>query len=214
VASRVFRTVSPPHSLNCEAFTFLDLASPSEFSGDRRHPLSRLPPLSRFVQGAPPPFHLRVSTPRSKPPSAWRLPSARHVPTSWFLTTLTAYSTRWPAGLLHPTTGLGVRCVLTRSAFHTLQSLSLASSRTASPRPLPSCCYHRLPVRRPLDEATELRLVKLRSASRPPRHQARCRPAAEATKRQCATTPTNRAEARLTTVAPNLPVDWLSQLGS
>jgi hypothetical protein len=107
----------------------------------------------------------RVSTPQAE---AWGLtvPPACHVPSSWFLTTSTACSTRPAAGLLHPAADPGVhprflQCASTcrpdhrsdrsetwtrsrrpRGAVRTLQRVSLVSSRTASLRPLPSCRWH------------------------------------------------------------------------
>jgi len=86
----------------------------------------------------------------------------RSVPSSWFCTTSTVFPALGLAGLLHPATGSGVRCVsaaprprgcrsdrvavdgLPRNAFHTLRRIPPVSSRTASLRPLPSCCY--LPI--------------------------------------------------------------------
>jgi hypothetical protein len=86
----------------------------------------------------------------------------RSVPPSWFCTTSTVFPTLGLAGLLHPATDSGVRCVsaaprprgcrsdpvavggLPRNAFHTPRRIPPVSSRTASLRPLPSCCY--LPI--------------------------------------------------------------------
>jgi len=80
------------------------------------------------------------------------LPSAEHVPSSWVLTTSTAFSTESPAGLLHPTSDHGVHRVavaLALSRLHShshrclsLQSLPLISSRALRlRRPLPSHRY-------------------------------------------------------------------------
>jgi hypothetical protein len=99
---------------------------------------------------APPPFQPRVSTPHPEGCSARRCHPTRPVPSSWFLTTSTACSTRGPAGLLHPAPGPGVhdlagvqprpvkvdRCGRSDHAV-TLRRLPLVGSRAASPRPLP-----------------------------------------------------------------------------
>jgi hypothetical protein len=84
-----------------------------------------------------------------------------HVPPSGSRTLSTAYSSRRYAGLLHPASDPGVRSVsgssdlstnrqarkyLPRHASHTPRRIPLASSRIASPRPLPPC---RLPYSRP-----------------------------------------------------------------
>jgi hypothetical protein len=84
-----------------------------------------------------------------------------HVPPSGSRTLSTAYSSRRYAGLLHPASDPGVRAVsgssdlstnrqarkyLPRHASHTPRRIPLASSRIASPRPLPPC---RLPCSRP-----------------------------------------------------------------
>jgi len=87
---------------------------------------------------------------------------AKHVPPPWFLTTMTAYSVRQGAGLLHPATGQGFAAFrlrhapapflpkefksgtldgAPRNAVHTLRRVPLADSRTASLRPLPSCRF-------------------------------------------------------------------------
>jgi hypothetical protein len=90
------------------------------------------------------------------------LPSDRYVPSSRFLTTSTVYSAHRPqvCCTLKPN---GVRCVsrlgshmqpaeagdrgelssFPDSAVHTLRRIPLVRSRTASLRPLPSCCYCR-----------------------------------------------------------------------
>jgi hypothetical protein len=88
--------------------------------------------------------------------SAHRCQTASRVPSSWFLTTATVYSAPRPAGLLHPATGHGVRCVSSALSstpegvpslassphrVHTLRRIPLVGSRSASPRPLPSCRY-------------------------------------------------------------------------
>jgi hypothetical protein len=62
-----------------------------------------------------------------------------HVPSAWILTTSTACSAPGPAGLLRPACGRGVRRVLPRRS--TLRRVPLASSRTASLRPLPPCRF-------------------------------------------------------------------------
>jgi hypothetical protein len=86
-------------------------------------------------------------------------------------------------GLLHPTTGQGfaafhasrrqrspkatlVSAGTPRDAVHTLRSCSLANSRTASLRPLPSCRY-RAPSGNPPTEAGEPPFVPDRSRARP-----------------------------------------------
>jgi len=98
---------------------------------------------------------------RGGAPSARSLPGSEHVPLLPFLTTSAACSTRRPAGLLHPAAGHGVRRVSSPEARpvsrpspapfprrHTLRSFSLACSRTASPRPLPSRRSFRFPLLR------------------------------------------------------------------
>ena len=44
---------------------------------------------------------------REQAPFGVALPHAPHVPSSWFLTTSTVYSTLWCTGLLHPVAGPG-----------------------------------------------------------------------------------------------------------
>jgi len=102
---------------------------------------------------------LRASTPAKDPcgpvASVRGYQPRNLVPSSWFRTTSTGSSARGVAGLLHPAADPGVRCVsvpfasicrsrdgeaeLSRSAFHTPRRRLLGGSRTASPRPLPSC---------------------------------------------------------------------------
>jgi hypothetical protein len=107
-------------------------------------------------KATPPPRPARVHS-QEHAPFGPTVPLPGHVPPSWFLTTLTAYSARRAMGLLHPTPGQGFTtfhasqhptCTrrlrwcpagTPRSAVHTLRSLSLVSSRTASLQPLPSC---------------------------------------------------------------------------
>jgi hypothetical protein len=93
------------------------------------------------------------------PPFGQSLPSDRHVPPLWFLTTSTAYSAYRLRVCCTPKPER-VRCVsrfcphllpaeasvcwvtvpFSRNAVHTLRRIPLASSRSASLRPLPSCC--------------------------------------------------------------------------
>jgi len=119
------------------------------------HPSADMP-LSRPLPGAEAPFGPTV-------------PPARLVPPSWFLTTMTAYSAREGAGLLHPATdrgfaafpdgrglyrppqgaaGTGRRSHSPRRGSYPPKT-SLADSRTASLRPLPSCRFRRYPVPEP-----------------------------------------------------------------
>jgi len=92
----------------------------------------------------------------------------RHVPPSWFLTTSTVCSARQASGLLRPEAERGSlrfptspprrrpkppfvdRRVVPRNAVHTPRRIPLASSRTTSPWPLPSCrfCGARATARR------------------------------------------------------------------
>lgn len=107
---------------------------------------------------APPPFHTRARPlpERRNAPSGQRFHPLTLVPPLWFLTTSAACSALEAAGLLRPASGpevhrvsscaarppvsgRGLRPILSRSAFHTLRRLPLVSSRTVSPRPLPSC---------------------------------------------------------------------------
>jgi len=103
---------------------------------------------------------LRVHSPTALLPSFGQsLLSDRHVPPPWFRTTSTVYSAHRLRAYCIPKPD-GVRCVselcphlsptevddrwetvtLSRNAVHTLQRIPLAGSRTASLRPLPSCC--------------------------------------------------------------------------
>jgi len=93
------------------------------------------------------------------------VPTDRRVPFPWFLTTSTACSGCSSAGLLHPATSSrfvafpaslpascrnswgGFQDAFPGDASHTLQSLPLASSRTASPSPLASSTPKRFPGR-------------------------------------------------------------------
>jgi hypothetical protein len=84
----------------------------------------------------------------------------QHVPSTRFLTALTAYSTRvlracciplptvrfvpFPTGSVNPPGGDLNPARLSRDAAHTLRRIPLVSSRTASPRPLPSCRFRSL----------------------------------------------------------------------
>jgi len=111
---------------------------------------------------APPPVHPLHVHSREQAPDDPAIPLAKRVPPSWFLTTLTVYSVLRAAGLLHPATDQGFvafRLRLApapalpketlhwnldgapRNAVHTLRRVSLADSRTASLRPLPSCRF-------------------------------------------------------------------------
>jgi hypothetical protein len=110
-------------------------------------------PLSRPLPGAEAPFGQTV-------------PPARLVPPSWFLTTMTVSSAREGTGLLHPATDRGFAAFPdVRGPYRPLRGAagtgpwghsprrgshppktSLADSRTASLRPLPSCRYRRCPV--------------------------------------------------------------------
>jgi len=106
-----------------------------------------------------------VLRPPSRPKSTFvsEYPNSLHGPSSWFLTTSTVYSAgRDPSVLqLDPTIGFAtfparpdlprLKCVATlsldqddsvlpRNAVHTPRRIPLADSRTASLRPLPSCC--------------------------------------------------------------------------
>jgi len=122
------------------------------------------------------------------------VPPASHVPPSWFRTTSTACSTLPAAGLLHPATDPGVhprfsqdaspyrpghrsdptetwtRARNPRGAVRTLQRVSLASSRTASLRPLPSCRWLPLegvtPPATPVAECLSQRRLETRSTPR------------------------------------------------
>jgi hypothetical protein len=107
-------------------------------------------------KATPPPIPARVHS-QEQAPFGPAVPLLGHVPPSWFLTTVTAYSARRAMGLLHPTPGQGFTTFhasrhpthtrrlrwcpagTPRSAVRTLRSLSLVSSRTASLQPLPSC---------------------------------------------------------------------------
>jgi hypothetical protein len=96
----------------------------------------------RVLQRAP----LRRHTPRArsrgpKPASGRSLPGTVRVPSSRFLTALTACATRGLAGLLHPAADPGVhrvpdlrracpRCLGSTSRCHALQSVPLPCSRT------------------------------------------------------------------------------------
>jgi len=120
-------------------------------------------------------YHPSADTPLSRPlpgteaPFGPTGPTAEHVPPPWFLTTMTAYSAREIAGLLHPATdrgfaafpdargpyrppqgaaGTGRQGRSPRRGSHPPKT-SLADSRTASLRPLPSCRYRRCPVPEP-----------------------------------------------------------------
>lgn len=110
------------------------------------------------VKDAPPPTSPSESTPERAVarPSARCIPSRALVPSLPFHSAPTAYSSPGFAGLLHPAASHGVRRVSIfagrtrgptrrlRSISPTaqaLRSLSLASSRTASPRPFPSRCW-------------------------------------------------------------------------
>jgi hypothetical protein len=80
-----------------------------ERKGDDLEHLSLRDPIA-----PPSTWPVRVHSQRPRPPSGrWCQPSAR-VPSSWFLTTSTAYSVHIPAGLLHPAADHGVRCVSDR----------------------------------------------------------------------------------------------------
>jgi len=102
---------------------------------------------------------MRVHSPMTLlPPFGQPLPSDRLVPSTWFRTTSTVYSAHRLRVCCTPKPD-GVRCVsglrhhhsptevddrwetvtLSRNAVHTLRRIPLASSRTASLRPLPSC---------------------------------------------------------------------------
>lgn len=119
---------------------------------DRSHPLLRAP-------GAPSAdrFHL-VSTPghdRGRVLRQGRCHLPRLVPSSRFLSASTAFSTLWPAGLLHPATGCGVRSVRVRiperwhpSKVSPVRSCLRRHRRPGPPRslPLPSlACWPCLP---------------------------------------------------------------------
>jgi hypothetical protein len=118
--------------------------------------LTRASSLEIRSKATPLPRPARVHS-QEQAPFGPAVPLPDHVPSSWFLTTLTASSARRAMGLLHPTPRQGFttfhasRCATRtrrsrccpagtpRSAVRTLRSLSLVSSRTASLQPLPSC---------------------------------------------------------------------------
>jgi hypothetical protein len=135
------------------------LGSPSELS------LRAGSPLLSWDSSAftPPPFNTPGVHSRSpRAPSARTYHSPGHVPSSWFLTTLTACSTwvlracciplpamrfaAFPARFASPPGG-GLRSArLSRDAALTLRRIPLVSSRTASPRP---CALLSLPLSSP-----------------------------------------------------------------
>jgi hypothetical protein len=116
--------------------------------------LARLSPLRRVTTGASTPGAPSQAT---MPPRVEDSNPRHPVPSSWSVTTSTAFSAPGSAGLLRPASDLGVRRVSgrrvprppkrsvgTRAVFpatrsNTLQRVPLASSRTASLRPLPPC---------------------------------------------------------------------------
>jgi hypothetical protein len=139
------------------------LSSLTERSLKRWNPLSAIPPLLGF-EGLPP-----ASTPpcvhsqEPKPPSGQRCHTPTHVPPSWFRATSMVFSALELRVCCTPQPAKGsprfmhvarAHCPKTarsdgnnsRDAVHTLRRLSLASSRTASLRPLPSYRYR--PARR------------------------------------------------------------------
>jgi len=144
-------------SRGCRLTAFLIFGSPSERSRERWNRLSVIPPLVGFECRPPAGIPPMCPLPGAEAPFGSAQPSASLVPPSWFRTTSTAFSTsrsrvcctpqpakgsprfapadprgarrRWSAG------------GAPRDAVHTLRRLPLASSRTASLRPLPSCRY-------------------------------------------------------------------------
>jgi hypothetical protein len=138
-------------------------------------------------------------------------PVPTRVPPSWFLTTSTVFSAPGPAGLLRPACGLEVRRVADLASLRapvetgnrrgtrglsrdctTLRRVPLASSRTASLQPLPSCRCRRSqcsgsPRRTPtstshavgrslLRPSTSSRLQGLAPLTSPLSPSSRCRP--------------------------------------
>jgi hypothetical protein len=160
------------------------LSSPSERSLKRWNLLSSVPPLMGFEcfppAGIPPCVHSQ----KPKLPSDRRSHAPVHVPPSWFRATSMVFSatklrvccTPQPAkGSLRFMRATGPHRPKTarpdrnnsRNAVHTLRRLSLASSRTASLRPLPSCRY-RPAWRRIRSRPETLPTTPRRSVSRTP----------------------------------------------
>ena len=155
------RTVTPSKQRDAALLTLASPSTRSCRSGALATPESVLlqpllgftPPLRRLASSRRP-LPASARTPR---PSVPRCHSRDPVPSSWFCTTATVCSVETNAGLLHPASGPGVRrvCPLpwpvrvrrpseTRSRSSrrsTLRRIPLTGSRTASPRPLPPCCF-------------------------------------------------------------------------
>jgi hypothetical protein len=125
----------------------------------------------------PPVYLPRVHSREPKPPSVRRCHAPALVPPSWFRTTSTGSSTRKlrvcctpqpakgsPRFLLaaSPCRSRAARLAgcIPRDAVHTLRRVPLASSRTASLQPLPSCRY------RPARRGSRPRPVSLPTATR------------------------------------------------
>jgi hypothetical protein len=134
------------------------LSSPSERSLERWNSLSAVPPLMGFEclppVGIPPGVHSQ----EPKLPSDQRCHTPVHVPPSWFRATSMVFSALELRVCCTPQPTKGSPRFMRaadpnrpkttrpvgdnpRDAVHTLRRLSLASSRTASLRPLPSCRY-------------------------------------------------------------------------
>lgn len=123
--------------------------------GSASRGLARFAPLRRVTRMRPLPEHRR----ERRCPSGRGFHTPTPVPSTWSLTTSTAFSAPGPAGLLHPASGPEVHRVShparpsppkrrwgpagpPRGAV-TLQRVPLVSSRTASLRPLPPCLLPR-----------------------------------------------------------------------
>jgi len=141
----------------------MDLPSPSERSRKRWNRLSLVPPLMGFECALPPAYPEHVHSQEPRLPSGRRCHAPTRVPPSWFRTTSMVCSVHGSRVCCTPQPVKGSpRFVLAalpghpkatrwdgcspRDAVHTLRRLPLASSRTASLRPLPSCRYR--PARR------------------------------------------------------------------
>jgi hypothetical protein len=157
--------------------TFMAFTSPSERSKKRWNRLSVVPPLMGFVCSLPPVHLLRVHSREPRLPSGQRCHTPAHVPLSWFRTTSTVSSAQELRVCCTPQPAKGSsRFMLSisprrpkttrrdgdnsRDAVHTLRRLSLASSRTASLRPLPSCRFC------PARPGCQPKLVSLPTAAR------------------------------------------------
>lgn len=135
--------------------TLMVFLSVSERSHERWNHPRAIPPLLGF--GLPLHRHtFSASTPKAEASSVRRRQPSNHVPPPWFHTTMTGFSTlKSRACCIPQPIGGSLRFLLPsseasrrrrrmargipRNAVHTLRRFPLASSRTASLRPLPSC---------------------------------------------------------------------------